>query len=105
MRQAGRTTRMIKDAIDKTKQGKEVYVLAANTRQLHTLERIACEQIKQHKIKFRTVESIRGFDWQTMSILGVEDSVVFVDHFAIETTFSRVLEMLHRYDEEAKNEE
>lgn len=96
-RQTGRTTRMLEHAKALAKAGRAVYIIAANEQQRRWLE----DRIGQGPmgIKVETWETLRNFDWQTMSLLGAHPNcAVVVDHFAIESRFRRMLEELVRYD-------
>jgi len=103
MRGTGKTTRMLNDAICAAKQGRAVYVLAANKSHANILESRCSELEPKYKelgIKFETPESLGHFDWAYMRLPGAHPRCLFLaDHFAIEHHFSQMLEMLHRYDE------
>lgn len=93
----GRTTRMLEDARRLKDEGKAVYVMAANARHAKALR----EQFgdKNNSVKFETPDSLSNFDWRTFRLPGAHPNcVVLVDHFAIESQFSSLLDMLHRYD-------
>lgn len=94
----GRTTRMLEHAKKLAREGRTVYVIADNTRDMHQME-ITCGEPKLG-IKFMSVTSVPGyFDWERMRAVGMkEGAIVLVDHHAIEDKFSKVLEMLHAYD-------
>lgn len=99
-RRTGRTTRMMEEAKALARAGKAVYVVAQHTRILKD------EETLRLGIKFESTSSLSNFDWLAMRLRGDHPNcVVLVDHYAIETYFSRVLEMLHRYDKEKPNAE
>ena len=102
-RRTGRTTRMMEEAKALARVGRAVYVIfgyPAHNRNLEDEESI------QLGIKFETPTSMSNFDWPTMSLKGAHrNCVVLVDHYAIESYFSRMLAVLHRYDKEKPNAE
>lgn len=64
-----------------------------------TAEDWAKAESQNNTIKFELADSPGNFDWQTMTLVGAHPNcVVLVDHYAIEQTWSRMLEMLHRFD-------
>ena len=99
IRRTGRTARMLDEAKELARQGRAVYVIAATYAHAKNLEHIAGEECQQLGIKFETPDSLGNFDWRTMRLItGHPNCVVLADHFAIETHFAQMLEMLHRYD-------
>lgn len=99
LRATGRTTRMLEDAINQAKNGRAVYVIAANTNQMRSLEILGGKEARELGVKFETVGTLGNFDWHTMRIAGAhKNCLVIVDHYAIEHEFASILEMLHRYD-------
>ncbi len=101
LKQIGRTTRMLNHAKELARQGRAVYVVAANGRHLHDLEVMAGEEAQQLGIKFETDGSLGNFDWQNLCLRGAHPNcVVLVDHYAIECKYATVLEMLNRYNVE-----
>jgi len=98
LRQTGRTTRMLEEAKALSTQGRAVYVVAANQ---HHAKQLACSLGKEWngQIKIETEGSLGNLDWETLTLRGAHPNcVVLIDHYAIESRFARVLEMLHRYD-------
>ena len=96
-RGAGRTTRMLEEARRLNGEGRAVYVIAANKKHAETLR----EQFgdESNSVKFETFDSLGNFNWNNFHLAGAHPNcVVLADHFAIESQFSRMLEMLHRYD-------
>ena len=94
---------MLADAVRLAKGGRAVYVIAANQRERERLQRLGGEEAQQLGIHFETPQSPGNFSWATMNLIGAHPNcAVFVDHYAIESEFSRVLEVLHRYDEEER---
>lgn len=95
MRQSGRTTRMLEDARRLSREGRAVYVIAANGQHAATLR----GELNDKSISVETVHTLGNFDWVTMSLRGAHPNCcVLVDHYAIESRFSLMLEMLKRYD-------
>lgn len=100
-RQTGRTTRMLADAVRLAKGGRAVYVIAANKREAERLQQLVGEEVRELGIHFEIPRSPGNFSWTAMALIGAhQNCVVLADHYAIELEFSRVLEMLHRYDAE-----
>lgn len=102
-RRTGRTTRMLEDAMGLARNGRAVYVIGATKRHADMLKGIAGPEADRLGIKFETARErgLGNMDWETMSLQGAHPNcVVLVDHYAIESKFAAVLEMLHRYDAE-----
>jgi hypothetical protein len=108
LRQTGRTTRMLKHAVNLARSGKRVVIIADNrtdanrlSLELHqfiTLE--PGETLQSRGIKVSVPELLGAdFDWEDMSVPLADDATVFlVDHHAIEDRYSKMLKMLHAYD-------
>ena len=102
----GRTTRMLLDALRLCNGGRAVYVVAANdrervrlTEQIEMLGRTCGEMDGKAFIKVETPESLGNLNWWAVSLPGAHPNcVVLVDHWTIESRFSRMLKMLSRYD-------
>ncbi len=93
-RGSGRTTRMLDEARRLADEGKAVYVIAANEAQRRQLQSVAGENVK-----VETHTTAGNFDWEQMRLIGsYPNCVTLVDHYAIESRFAKVLEMLHRFD-------
>ena len=93
-RGTGRTTRMLDEAKRMAADGKAVYVIAANELQANELRSLAGESVK-----VETAKSAGNFDWEQLRLVGAHPNcVTLIDHYAIESRFARVLEMLHRFD-------
>lgn len=102
LRRTGRTKRMLSEARKLAEQGKAVYVVAATEQHALQLEFEAGEEATKLGIKFETIGSLRNLDFETLTLRGAHPNcVVLVDHYAIECRFSRVLEMLHKFDNHA----
>lgn len=101
LRVTGRTTRMMEDAFRLARGGRAVYVVAANRQEQMRLQTLGGEEAQRLEIKFETPHSLGNFSWTTMALRGAHPNCeVLVDHYAIESEFAQVFEMLHRYDEE-----
>lgn len=96
----GRTTRMMEEAIRQAKEGRAVYVLCATMDHAKTLEREWADRIDGLGIKIETPTSVGGWDWENMTPTHrVHQNCLFlVDTWVIEKHFSRMLNMLHRWD-------
>ena len=102
-RQTGRTTRMMEEAKALARAGRAVYVVLAYPAHKRHLED---KDTVRLGIKFETPTTLSNFDWGTMTLTGAyQNCAVLVDHYAIESHFSRLLAMLHRYDKEKPNAE
>lgn len=85
---------MIEEAKRLAENGKTVYVIAANEPQRRKLQRIVGE-----RVKVETASTAGNFDWEQLRLIGSHPNcVTLIDHYAIESRFSRLLEMLHRFD-------
>jgi hypothetical protein len=102
--QTGRTTRMLTEAFKLAKEGKAVYVIAANHGHIFQMERMAdrlfgAGEASTLGVKFETPASLPSFDFRTMQLKGAHPNCrVFVDHWAIESEYARMLNELHRFD-------
>lgn len=102
-RQTGRTTRMIKQAVELAKAGKAVYIVAFTLEHKAGIERRMDNEgidFERLGIKVEAQYHLPEFDWKTMTLPGAHPNcVVLVDHATIESRYRHLLEMLHRYDE------
>jgi len=108
MRQTGRTQRMLESAISQARNDKYVLVICRdNLHREHLIERVLKEpdsrRAGQEKIYIGkgsiSVVLPNNFDWREMRRNGSHLScVVLADHYTIESEFSKMLEMLHRFD-------
>lgn len=95
-RATGRTTRMLDHAKRLEAQGRAVYVIAAHAQHAKMLQQLLPSETS---IKVETPDSCGNFDWFTLSLRGAHPRcAVLVDHFAIESKFARMLQMLTAYD-------
>lgn len=113
-RGTGRTTRMLEHAIEKADKGVYVFVVAATNDHALLLRQQLCKmcegKIAGTKVYTKangqiSVESSENkqFEWDRMSFIGAHPSCeTLVDHYAIESRFRNILEMLTRFDQ--KNE-
>ncbi len=95
-RATGRTTKMLREAEDLSMQGKKVCVVVPRN------------LIKEYKRKLagttvQVIGMLENFDYRTMSVQGVRDTIYLIDHYVIEQQFEKILDMLHRYDYEVPN--
>lgn len=102
LRRTGRTTRMIKNAGSAALDGHAVYIICATARDIPHFERLVVDLgYDGLGIKVGSPSDLSNFDWETMTLRGAHPNCkVFVDHYAIEIRFSRMLAELHRYDAE-----
>jgi hypothetical protein len=100
MRGSGRTQRMLETAIADAQAGRAVYVMAADKQHRAYLERrLADMGTEGLGIKIETPNSTGNFDWDRMALVGAHPNcLTFVDHWAIEKRFERILRELHRWD-------
>jgi hypothetical protein len=102
--QTGRTTRMLTEAFKLAKEGKAVYVIAANHGHIFQMERMAdrlfgAGEASALGVKFETPTSLSSFDFRTMQLKGAHPNCrVFVDHWAIQSEYAKMLNELHRFD-------
>lgn len=88
---------MLKHARELAKQRRAVYVVAANENHAAMLRKQLGDE--PNGIKVETEQSLGNLDWQTMTLRSAHPNcVLLVDHYAIESRFGRLLEMLARYD-------
>lgn len=112
----GRTTRMLKEAIDLAGQGRTVFVIATDERHAETMMRMAFDMLDNDWaanftpltmrymplpnsfIQFGTPERL-GFHWDLMRAKVYGPNAIFlVDHHTIESRWPRLLEMWRRWD-------
>lgn len=73
---------MLKDAERLAREGRSVYVIAANAQEAYRLQRLITPDLG---IKVESAQGIRAFDWDSVNLLGAHPSCrVLVDHFAAE---------------------
>ena len=97
LRQTGRTTRMLAEAVKNEAAGRAVYVVAANE---HHAEHLRGMLPKGTTIKVETAHQLGNLEFKTLRLRGAhQNCVVLADHFAIEQEIGRVLlNELHAYD-------
>ena len=85
---------MLAHAVQLAKAGRAVYIIAANAREEERLQRLVPEGLGI------TVETDScDLDWTTMALPGAHPNcIVLADHYAIESRFAKMLDMLTRYD-------
>jgi hypothetical protein len=95
---------MLSEAFKLAKEGKAVYVLAANSQHMYQMERLADRLFGSGEasalgMKFETPASLTTFDFRTMQLKGAHPNCrVLIDHWAIESEYARMLSELHRFD-------
>jgi hypothetical protein len=95
---------MLTEAFKLAKEGKAVYVLATNSKHMYYMERMADRlfgsgEASRLGVKFETSASLPSFDFRTMQLKGAHPNCrVFVDHWAIESEYAKMLSELHRFD-------
>jgi hypothetical protein len=95
---------MLTEAFKLAKEGKAVYVIAANHGHIFQMERMAdrlfgAGEASVLGVKFETPTSLSSFDFRTMQLKGAHPNCrVFVDHWAIESEYAKMLNELHRFD-------
>lgn len=101
LRATGRTTRMLAHAEQLARAGRAVYVVADTDRDC---KRLQTQWLREGRpadlgVKFETPGTLGNLDWEAMKLRNAHPNcVVLVDHWAIESRFARMLEMLHAYD-------
>jgi len=119
-RATGRTARMLLEAVKLAKQGKTVYLVADSSMQVKYLEARLPIDIRQSTTydgsygvtmsigegRIKIISANLGhIDWDELTVMGADlQAVAFVDHFAIESRFRKLLEMYHRFDLEVADE-
>lgn len=96
----GRTTRMIEEARRLAGEGRAVYVVVDPPSE-DRIKKLTSSPRMGIKVE-TTIRGLGNFDWETMSLRNAHPNcVVLVDHYVIEQRFGAMLDMLHRFDEEA----
>lgn len=112
LRQTGRTTRMLKEALLLAEKGKTVYVICALHSNCGLFSRQVARDLKDAVLSEdgRVVLKSGGricfmaqhnplWNWDAWRVMGVgADAEILVDHYAIESRYSKALEELHRFD-------
>jgi hypothetical protein len=104
-RGTGRTTRMLEEAIRLSSEGYEVCVITHSHSHANML-RIMLEDLTKldgHEVRVMPAAQAdeRDFDWVFMRFpWGSANQRVLVDHWAIESRYATMLEMLHQFDKE-----
>lgn len=116
LRRTGRTTRLLEAAYHEAEKGNEVFVVTCSATQAnrlieqfiktyggksdHPTPRVCLRDEDGKEIGSVIFQRPGGtFCWDQMGFFGADpDSPVFVDHYAIEKKYARILEELHRFD-------
>lgn len=96
LRGTGRTTRMLEHAKKLVDEGRRVWILVYHTSEILRIR----SQLgtSDQRIQITTPELAR-FDWKAMRIQGLDpNTVILIDHHAIEDRFHRLLDAYHAYD-------
>ena len=110
MRDTGRTTRMLKDAVRLANEGCTVYVVAQS--HLETAHMMGIlnnipnsykvqndNSRKIYKVKLETPETLGNFDLERCELIGAHSNCkVLVDHHVIESRYPFMINMLRRYE-------
>ena len=106
-RQSGRTTRMLKQALDALVKDHAVYILSADETRAHHLKerfRQVCQQsnyLVASTPKFETLRSIgqENIDWVNTRIHRAHSNCrLFIDHHVYEHVFGHLINGYHAYD-------
>lgn len=99
LERTGRTGRMLNDAVRKARDGRAVYVVAADGNQAKEFERRLPDDLG---IKVEIWGGVSAqLDIQSMRLRGAHPNcLILIDHYAIERAFGPLLSMLHRFDRE-----
>jgi hypothetical protein len=99
LRQTGRTTRMIEEAIRLHKSGQRVAILFSTPGEVSFLKRTRRQDLTGIELYDLEMRDLR-IDWNEMQIRYRGDRVcsMLVDHHAIEVEYRSVLTQLRRWD-------
>lgn len=100
-RQTGRTTRMLDAAMAAARDGRAVYVVAANADHARTLRAIAGACGGDNLgIKFEPIGNFRELDLRTGAarFAAHPNCAFFIDHYAVETGLAWALREMTRFD-------
>lgn len=93
LRGSGRTTKLLAEARRVADAGKAVAIVCDNSMDMRHLK--MAFGTEHQKVSFVLSHTL---DWEKMALIGLPDTVVLIDHHAIEDRFAALLEMLHRFD-------
>lgn len=103
-RRSGRSTRLVRAAIEAIQNGRAVYILCTNKEHMKSLvEQVNRAEMRYLTIqpKYETLESIgiENIDWKTTQIIGAHPNCkLFIDHQVYEQLFSHFINGYHAYD-------
>lgn len=103
LRGSGRTTRMLAEARLQAINGRPVYILTADSDSARLLQKKLDDDGENLRIKAICVDnaSASAIDWKKMTLRGFSPNcILLADHSALESLFSGMLSMLHRYDDQ-----
>jgi len=99
-RQTGRTTRMLNAAAESAREGRRVFVIAADYDHASYLRNRAVD-LDSGLGSIVVIPQNESFDWDSFRPLGMRDGDgVFVDHLAVEQRYRHALRALHRFDQQ-----
>ncbi len=93
LRRTGRTSRMLKEARNAATVGNRVVVIAATEAHALQMEEsfrgFAHEHL--HEVEFLSLWRLRShdFDWRTREFRGDRETLVFIDHYALDKMTGR----------------
>lgn len=103
-RRSGRSTRMVRKAIQAIQEGYAVYILSTNTPHMRELVSQISRTGMFHltrEPKYETLDSIgrENIDWKNTKIIGAHSSCkLFIDHQVYEQLFSHLIDGYHAHD-------
>jgi len=105
LRGSGRTTRMIKEAIKEAKAKKKVCIVSIDDRNCRLLMSVLREHDGEKLgIQFASLDEDFNVSFDPLTaeccFRGVRFDKVFIDHYAIEYKYQKLLSELHRFDKD-----
>ena len=99
-RRTGRTSRMLERARQLARDGRAVYVVAASQHHARQIKQMLGSD-EGGGIKVESADGLRNsLDWEGLTLRGAHPNcVVLVDHYAIESRYSAIIEEWLRYDQ------
>jgi hypothetical protein len=103
LRRTGRTTRMLEEALRSSDKGYAVCVITHSHSHANTLRAMLedLSNLAGHEVRVMPAAQAdeRDFDWRLLRFpWGSANQRVLVDHWAIESRYAALLEMLHLFD-------
>jgi len=116
LRGTGRTTRMLQEAERLAMEGHYV-VIPCSGREKEHLQSMLTDILNKHFITNRNSSTINysggqinfisfgTFNFENLRAIGIDSSAkVLIDHKTIENKYSKILEMLHRFDSDSSTD-